>query len=796
MNKEEILSHFKEVKRSGNGYTCLCPAHNDHNPSCSITFNGEWANVHCFVGCSKDDILRNAKLKKGDLFMGERQYYQKSEDKSLWLPPVRYTYQDEVGNVLYTKCVSYSKKVIPKDTKPKKTCGYELPNGSKTLKGVKRVPYQLPLFKDANTIFVVEGEKCAKIVTEHGYVATTLDSGANSKWNDEYLQYFEGKEVIILPDNDEPGMKYARMFKKHIPWSVIKILPELEKSEDVYDWLKKGHSMEEIEDIEEYIPNKQAKTSEDKRNQSELLLELIENENIKVFTNDSNDPYVTIYVDSHREILPIESKDFSLWLQMLYYKKTGSTIRNDNLSQVINLLCFNARVQGGEKIRLFNRVAKQENDFWYDMTDKKFSAIRISVDGWSVVNIPPILFRRYRHQEPQVTPQHNGDINKLFEYVNVVKFKTLFLCWLVACFVPDIPHPMPVIYGEKGAAKSTACEFLKKLIDPSVMDTLSLSKDERTLMVTLQSHYYLPFDNVSTVTSEVSDILCRAITGGAVQHHKLYTNGEDYIFKFKRCLTINGISSVANRSDLLDRSIMLELQRVTGDKRREQREIYDSFERDRPYILGAIFDILSQAMKIYPTVKLNKLPRMADFCRWGYAIGEAMGGCGEEFLNEYRENQSFQNIEVVNSDMVAFLIIEFMRTKQEWKGLVSDLLKKIHEEAPKHGISTKSNMIPQYPNRLSQRIKGVKSNLEGLGISYEFDRTRSNGTYIRLQNNNFSSPSSPYCVDSNEILGNQDGDRNGDTAIISESSVATQIEDVCNNGDNGDGGDEFVNIEF
>ena len=34
-------------------------------------------------------------------------------------------------------------------------------------------------------------------------------------------------------------------------------------------------------------------------------------------------------------------------------------------------------------------------------------------------------------------------------------------------------------------------------------------------------------------------------------------------------------------------------------------------------------------------------------------------------------------------------------------------------------------MIPQHPNKLSQRIKGVKSNLDGLGISYEFNRARS-----------------------------------------------------------------------
>lgn len=773
MYKEEILSHFDKVKKTGNGYMCLCPAHDDHNPSCSITFNGDWANIHCFVGCSKEDILSKARLKKGDLFMGERKNYQKRDEQSVWLTPTEYVYQDEEGKALYTKYVQYEKEVSHKETKPQKKCWYKTASGKKTLTDVKRVPYQLPLFKDADTIFIVEGEKCAKAVTDHGYVATTLDSGAHSKWDDEYLQHFEGKEVIILPDNDEPGLKYARMFKKHIPWAVIKILPNLEKSEDIYDWLKKGHSMEEIKDIEEYIPNKNAKTSEDKRNQSEILLELVESENVKTFINDSNDPYVAVFIGGHREILSMDSKDFSLWLQMLYYQKTGGTIRSDSLSQTINILSFKVRVQSGEKICLYNRVAKYEKDFWYDMTNADFSAIKISISGWSVEKIPPILFCRYRHQMEQSIPKQGGDIHKIFEYVHLSKYRTLFLSWLVSCFVPNIPHPMPIFYGEKGATKSTTCELLKRIIDPSAMDTLSLGKDEKNLLVSLQSHYYLPFDNVSTITNEVSDILCRAITGGAVQYRKFYTNADDYIFKFKRCLTINGISNVANRSDLLDRSIMLELERVPEEMRREQQEVYASFEQDRPYVLGAIFDVLSKAMEIYPTVSLKSLPRMADFCRWGYAIAEAINGGGEEFLKEYRDNQSIQNDEAVNADVVAYLIVELMRNKAEWSGRVSELLKAICDEAPKHGISERHNGIPQYPNKLSQRIKGVKSNLEGLGITYEFDNKKSDGTYITLNNMN-SSPLPPYVFDTAKINGKSNGD----------------------NGANGDGGDGFDSVNF
>lgn len=741
MTKQEILSYFPKAKKSGNAYWCLCPAHDDHDPSCRITFGKKRAFVKCFANCTEEEILRSVGLAVKDLYFETPQNYQSYNGKTS-TPAIAYEYRNRDGELLYTKYVKY-KEEIPSDGKKRgKIIWVARPNGERGRGNIPNMLFQLPLLKEAKTIYMVEGEKCATAVTQQGYVATTLDCGASSKWEDRYFQYLDGKEIIILPDNDEAGMKYARMLKKHLPWAIIKELPDLEEKEDVYDWLQKGHSMDEIQSLPEYISKKTDRTSEDKATQSEILLEFVEQGNLEYFLDDSNEPYVAIYRQGHREIYKMDSKSFSLWLQMLYYENTKRTIRADNLLQVVNVLSFKARDKG-EKIKLFNRVAKGDSCFWYDMTDEKYSAIKISTDGWDAVNVPPILFERQRHQEPQAVPQHDGDINKIFEYVNVVKFKKLFLCWLVACFVPDIPHPMPIIYGQKGAAKSTTCELLKKIIDPSVMDTLSLCKDDKSLFVNLQSHYYLPFDNVSNITGDISDILCRAITGGAVQQRRFYTNGEDYIFKFKRCLTLNGIHNVASRSDLLDRSIMLELERIPEDRRREQQEVYSSFEEDRPYILGAIFDVLSKAMQIYPTIKLNKMPRMADFCRWGYAIGEAIGGFGNEFLKEYNDNRTVQNKEAIEGDVVATLIFELMRNEYGWEGRVSNLLDLLRAEAPKHGIDSKDRGIPQRPNQLSKRIKEVKSNLEEMGIDYEFV-IKSDATYIKLTNNKKLSELPPY----------------------------------------------------
>lgn len=791
MNLAEVLSHFPNVKAKGRSQTrfeCCCPAHDDKHPSCSLYINDDWVNVHCFTGCSEDEILKAVGLTKKDLFIGTKEVKMQAIKTA-------YKYYDFEGTHTYTR------ERVDNPDKTKKFY-FKKPDGSYGIGDIKHLLYNLPAVLSAETIYFVEGEKCADIINSQGYVATTMDSGANSVWYPEYAEWLKGKQVIIIPDNDKPGMMYAENIKSHIPWAVIKILPDLKEKEDIYDWLQAGHTMSEIDKLpDKILENSSSKitnptdTPIDNTPQSEIMLSLVRKENIEAFLNENNDVFVVIPINNHKETLSIDSHDFSLWLQQLFYKANHKTIRNESLKQAISIL--SAEVLFGEKdyITLYNRVGKHQNEFWYDLTNPEWEAVKISKSGWSVTNETSKIFCRYRHQKEQVTPQPNGDIKNIFEYINMSKYKTLFLCWLVSCFVPDIPHPMPIFYGEKGAAKSTTCTLLKRLIDPSALETLQLSKDERTLIINLQQHYFLPFDNVSTISNDVSDILCRAITGSAVQQRKLFTNGEDYIFTFKRCLSVNGINNVANRADLLDRSIMFELERVSEENRKELGKVYESFEQARPELLGAIFNILSKAMEIYPNVMLDKLPRMADFCRWGYAIAEAIDGHGETFLKEYSDNQGIQNTEAINADSVAFLIVELMRNSLEWKGRISELLVNLQELAQNHGIQSNSKSLPNAPNALSRRIKSVKSNLETVGIEYRIEDNHSDGTHIVLINKNLSPLPSYYVVPQvNRDIPN--GDSSDDVKITMELSPCEHHHDSQVHGDDEENGDNYTDVEF
>ena len=76
-NLLEILSQktgFLPIKR-GKNYLAKCPAHEDNNPSLSVSHgnNGKLL-LKCFTGCSIDNICRSLNIEKKTAFSQYKQY--------------------------------------------------------------------------------------------------------------------------------------------------------------------------------------------------------------------------------------------------------------------------------------------------------------------------------------------------------------------------------------------------------------------------------------------------------------------------------------------------------------------------------------------------------------------------------------------------------------------------------------------------------------------------------------------------------------------------------------------------
>ncbi len=121
------------------------------------------------------------------------------------------------------------------------------------LEGVRRVPYRarelVRALANGSTIVIVEGEKDADRVAELGLAATTFAGGA-SGWREDYGEWFIDANVVVIPDNDAPGAKYAATIALSLAGMARSVrileLPNLPRKGDVSDWLDAGGRAAEL----------------------------------------------------------------------------------------------------------------------------------------------------------------------------------------------------------------------------------------------------------------------------------------------------------------------------------------------------------------------------------------------------------------------------------------------------------------------------------------------------------------------------------------------------------------------
>jgi hypothetical protein len=275
----------------------------------------------------------------------------------------------------------------------------------------------------------------------------------------------------------------------------------------------------------------------------------------------------------------------------------------------------------------------------------------------------------------------------------------LLLSWLAAALRPTGPYPVLILQGEQGSAKSTAQRILRALADPSTVPLRTTPREERDLLIAATNGWVVSFDNLSGLPVWLSDALCRLATGGGFGTRQLYTDQEEVLFSATRPTMLNGITDVATRPDLLYRSLIVELPVLPEERRKTEREIWAEFAVEHPRVLGALFDAVSGAMRRLPEVRLEKLPRMAEFAEWAVAAEAGLGLDEGAFMRAYGEARSDAVGQALEGDPVAEAVLAFMGERRQWLGTASELHKrlvpKVDEEVRRTKAWPKSPQLPQ-----------------------------------------------------------------------------------------------------
>lgn len=439
-------------------------------------------------------------------------------------------------------------------------------------------------------------------------------------------------------------------------------------------------------------------------------------ERAQLFHDERSTAHAVVVGEKGQRIMAVRGRDFRMWLARAYYLETRKAANGEALGAALQLLEAQA-VHSGEKIPLWNRFARLDGAVWLDLADEAGRAVKVTAEGWTVVERPPVLFRRFSHQAPLPVPEKGGHLRELLDFLNIAREedKLLVLSWLVTALLADIPRPALILHGAQGSAKTTAARMCRALLDPSAIVSVSLRRDDGELAQVLDHHASPLFDNLSGIGAAQADLLCQAVTGGGFSKRGLYTDDEDRLFSFKRAMILTGITVPTTAPDLLERSLLIELERVGPEKRREESDLWRSFEAIRPRLLDGLLDALAEAMRVYPTIRFDRLPRMADFCTWGAAAAEAMGFGSLAFVRALALNAETQRDEVISSSPVAAAIREFAGKEGSWEGTPSELYKKFTPDKPRQGDGW-----PKSASALSKALRRLQTPLADAGVRVTF----------------------------------------------------------------------------
>lgn len=238
----DVLPQLKKVRRSGRGWTALCPAHDDKKPSLSIADGDRGLMLHCFTGCSVENVKRALGVDTRQTWPAPRRIVRPAvrpaiEDKppdleTLWSRWSRETDPYHVDGFAMSLGVSTDSLqaigcawngrawAFPMKDATGKMIGIRLRSESGD-KWAVRGSHQGLFFSNseqARTLFVVEGPTdCAAGVT---LGLNTLGRPAcigQEAMILSYVQRVRASRVVIVSDNDEPGLRGAAKLQAMLP---------------------------------------------------------------------------------------------------------------------------------------------------------------------------------------------------------------------------------------------------------------------------------------------------------------------------------------------------------------------------------------------------------------------------------------------------------------------------------------------------------------------------------------------------------------------------------------------------
>lgn len=450
-----------------------------------------------------------------------------------------------------------------------------------------------------------------------------------------------------------------------------------------------------------------------KKSQATLLIELASR--FELFHDPDQNAYA-VDRGELRRVYSVRSTDFRRRLSGDFFALTGKGCNGNAVSDAMATIEAKA-IHQGERRPVYLRVARVGDSIYIDLADDRWRVVQVTDGGWTVLDRSPIDFIRRPGMDAFPFPIKGGSIERLRAFLNIdPEDFPLIVGWVLGAYRAEGEYPILVLQGEEGTGKSTAGRILRTLTDPSTVALRSPPKTIDDLLVSATGNHVVALDNLSGITSEIADALCRLSTGGGMDKRRLFTDNDQVLIDLTRPIIVNGIDEIATRSDLASRAIIIRLPAITRQLGSEAQFRHE-FRAATPEIFGSLLDGVSASLT-RGYFKIDRKVRMVDFVRWVSQAEPAFGWRQGTFLDRFAHMRSRAIEDGIEASPVGSTLVDYLTSIEpvrDWSPTPTHLYETLTERA---GSKAKSKAWPQSARGMLNTLTRLAPSLRAVGITF------------------------------------------------------------------------------
>jgi hypothetical protein len=384
--------------------------------------------------------------------------------------------------------------------------------------------------------------------------------------------------------------------------------------------------------------------------------------------SDKGEPFITSKSGPSHIAIPFSELGFYLLRE--YKDRLKQVAAPKELKAALATIEADCAKAGKAILGLRTVTSPSTGSVWIDLGRADGQVVRLTEDNWELHDTPDwdVFFKRTSVIKELPIPtacavtDTFGRLQGIRRFANIPDAQwPLVVGWMVTHMIPDEDHLTPLVFFLGGSQSGkTTISVLTRYITEGILDKGTDSgAREGDLQLTMSKERIKTLNNISSISPEMSDLLCQVYEGYKITGRKMYTQDEEATLEINCSVIANGVTVGGMKPDLKTRVMVMDIDPKHGGtpwlgaEKEQSKTINDEMKRVHADALGALLTLAVVSLKhhgtFYESVRddIFRLKGFATVLRTLDLVWQLEG----QTVNEYKKLMDIMSEEAIEDPM-------------------------------------------------------------------------------------------------------------------------------------------------